>query len=541
MFDHINILSTSVLIFLPLLLAGIILLPCFPDNKVTIRRFAKTGAALLFLYSVLFWVEYDPSMGLMFIEEFKWPIVNKGWISTLGVNYIVGLDGLSLTLCTLTTFIVLLACVASKKNIRYRSKFYYSMVFLLTTGILGVFAAQDLFLFFMFWELELIPMYFLISIWGSGRAKYSAMKFVLYTLVGSIFMLCSILLLYYYYYTQTGVLTFDMQALWAFDTYPLSIQILCFIGFLIGFGVKLPIVPFHTWLPDAHVDAPTPISMILAGILLKLGGYGLLRFNVGFFPEALDLLAPLIAILAVINILYGAMIAVVQTDMKKLVAYSSVSHMGIVLLGIAAMNIVGISGAMMQMIAHGLISAGLFMCVGSIYLRTHTRSLEKLGGLGHQFPVISGFFLLLGLAGLGLPLLVGFAAESLTFYGAFLSSSFKTITIFTYTLPVSIQGLTIVAVFGIILAACYVLLLFKRVLFDQMFSQYRRKLDARFHEVFVLGLLSLCVIFFGCFPNTLTRQFEPTITNLVDAKYKNTNTLTKNISYEFLKSYKVLN
>ncbi|MEW5819284.1 MAG: NuoM family protein [Cyanobacteriota bacterium] len=521
--DQLNILSVSLLIFAPAIFGLILAGPWFPDDEITIRRTAKAFGWIIFIYSLLFLACFDPDKGLQFMEVGKWPGTQYPWIKALGINYIVSIDGLSMPLVLLTTFITLLSLYASKENITKRFKLYYSMVLILTTAVLGVFCAQDLFLFFLFWELELIPMYFLIAIWGSGRAQYSAIKFVLYTLVGSVFILAAILILYFSFYNQTGKLTFDMYYLGQQADYPIKIQLLAFVGFFIGFCVKLPAVPFHTWLPDAHVDAPTPISMILAGILLKMGGYGLLRFNFGFLGEALQIMAPYVALFAVISILYGAMVALSQEDMKKLVAYSSVSHMGIVLLGLAAFNSAGINGAMFQMLAHGVISAGLFMLVGTIYIRAHTRIIDKFGGLFYQMPVLSSFFILIGLAGLGLPLMVGFAAESLTFYGAFTSDSFSKFPFFGYDLPLSIQFFSILGIIGIIVTAAYILWLLERVFFGPMFEKWKPLSDTtltanKYQEVLVLCLLSLSIIFFGCFPKTITRIFEPTITKLVETK-----------------------
>lgn len=526
MLEQLHILSLSLLIFAPAIFGLIIALPWFSNDEVVIRRTAKAFAWIIFIYSLLFLVSFDAGIGLQYIEEWKWPGTQYPWIQALGVNYIVAIDGLSLPLVLLTSFITLLAIYASKENITKRFKLYYSMVFILTTAILGVFCAQDLFLFFMFWELELIPMYFLIAIWGTGRAQYSAIKFVLYTLVGSVFILAAILVVYLCYYQQTGVLTFDMQLLGQHSAYPINIQLIAFVGFFIGFCVKLPAVPFHTWLPDAHVDAPTPISMILAGVLLKMGGYGLLRFNVAFLPEALSILAPYVALFAVISILYGAMVALSQEDMKKLVAYSSVSHMGIVLLGIAAMNSAGLNGAMFQMLAHGVISAGLFMLVGTVYLRTHTRIIDKLGGLFYRIPVIASFFLLIGLAGLGLPLLVGFAAESLVFYGAFTSRSFSVFPLLGQNLPFSIQFFTILSILGIIITAAYILWLLERVFFGPMFEKWKPLVDTelsatKYQEVLVLGLLSLTIIVFGFYPKGITYIFEPTITKIITSRASN--------------------
>jgi NADH-quinone oxidoreductase subunit M len=529
-----HILSVSALIFLPTILALIIGSPWFPNDSKIIRRTAQWFGWLFLIYTLLFLVAFDPNSGLQFVDEWRWPVSNLEWISPLGINYIVGLDGLSLPLVILTAFINLMALHASKDHIIKRHKLYYSMVLILTTAIIGVFCAQDLFLFFLFWELELIPMYFLIAIWGTGRAQYSAIKFVLYTLTGSVFMLAAILLIYVVHFNHTGNLTFDMQVLGQYAAYPLMIQVLAFTGFLIGFSVKLPVVPLHTWLPDAHVDAPTPISMILAGVLLKMGAYGLIRFNVGFLPEALKIFAPILALLAVINILYAGMVALSQTDMKKLVAYSSVSHMGIVLLGIAALNSPGLNGAMFQMLAHGFISAGLFMLVGTIYIRTHTRNMEKLGGLAHQLPVLSGYFILIALAGLGLPLLVAFAAETLVFYGAFISTSFNTFPLFGLQLPLSIQFFAILGILGIIITAIYMLVLIEKVLFGPMFEKWKELSDtsmsyAKYQEIVVLSLLSLAIIAFGIYPRLITYTFEPTLTDMIQAKTKMVTAIPNNL------------
>ena len=393
------------------------------------------------------------------------------------------------------------------------------MIFILETAILGVFAAKDLFLFFLFWEIELIPMYFLISIWGTGRKEYSAMKFILYTFAGSIFMLASILAIVYYHYTQTGILTFDLGVYTALKdySYPLIFSLLAFGGFFAAFAVKIPIVPFHTWLPDAHVDAPTPVSMLLAGILLKMGGYGLIRMNLQILPQAVKILAPLLVILGVINIIYAACIALVQSDLKKLVAYSSVSHMGIVLVGLGALNAAGISGAVFQMIAHGIISAGLFMIVGIIYLRTHTREIPMLGGLGQNAPSIMYFSLMIVLASLGLPLLIGFAAETLAFYGAFTSYAVDGLSLFGWYIPVSMQVLTGISILGIILTAAYLLWMFQKVFYGNILPKWNKFHDATMHEVVILVSLILVIVVFGIYPKGLSNIFVPTVNNIVNA------------------------
>ena len=511
-------MSLILLVLLPIIGAIIIFGPWFPQNEVKIRRFAKGWAGLIFIYSLFFIAFFNPSQaGFQFVDIFKSP-TGKAWIEPLGINFSLGVDGISITLIILTTFLVLISLIASKYSITKRHKLYYSMIFILETAILGVFTAKDLFLFFLFWEIELIPMYFLISIWGTGRKEYSAMKFILYTFAGSIFMLASILAIVYYHYLHTGILTFDLGIYTSIKeySYPLIFSLLTFWGFFIAFAVKIPIVPFHTWLPDAHVDAPTPVSMLLAGILLKMGGYGLIRMNLQILPQAIKVVAPILVILGVVNIIYTACIALVQSDLKKLIAYSSVSHMGIVLVGLGALNAAGISGAVFQMVAHGIISAGLFMIVGVIYLRTHTREIPMLGGLGQNSPRIMYFSLMIILASLGLPLLIGFAAETLTFYGAFTSYAFDGFSLLGWYFPVSIRVLTAIGILGIILTAAYLLWMFQKVFYGNLLPKWKNFHDATPHEVVILLSLILVIVVFGFYPKGLSNIFVPTVNNIVN-------------------------
>jgi NADH-quinone oxidoreductase subunit M len=503
-----SFLSLTILVLSPLIAALIVACPLFLKDESKIRKFSIGYGLTLFLYSIAFLFSFDPNKnGLQFVETLKFP-AGTNWIQQLGISFSLGVDGISIVLVILTTFLVLLALIISKDSIVKKYKFYYSMIFILTSAVLGVFTSKDLFLFFLFWELELIPMYFLIAIWGSGRKEYSATKFVLYTFAGSIFMLASILAVYFFNHQNTGIYTFDISALIAHSySYPSIIGSLIFIGFFIGFAVKLPVVPFHTWLPDAHVDAPTPVSMLLAGILLKMGGYGLIRMNLQMLPEAMHILAPVLVILGVINIIYAAIITFAQEDLKKLVAYSSVSHMGIVLLGIGALNAAGVTGAVFQMFAHGVISAGLFLMVGVVYLRTKTRNILELSGLGQVVPKIFYFSMLITLAGLGLPLLIGFAAEALTFIGAFTS--------YIYIHALSVQHLTIIAVFGIILTASYLLWMLKRVFFGAVSENLKEISDLNFRETLVFASLSIVIISFGLYPACITNIFVPVINAMI--------------------------
>lgn len=498
----------SLIIFLPVVFALVISL--LPDDKKILHTFATGAAGFLFLQSIFTWLITSKSN--IYFTEFK------TWIPNLGIHYIVAADNLSWVLVLLTTFLVLMAVIASYSSITHRLKLYYSMVFILTTAILGVFLARDLFLFFLFWELELIPMYLLISVWGGPRREYAAMKFVLYTLFGSVFMLAAILGLYFWMTTQIpDKTTFDFAILSQAVAIglPVGAQILIFLGFFISFAIKLPMVPFHTWLPDAHVEAPTPISMLLAGILLKMGAYGMLRFCFGWFPDAAVVLTPYLVLIGFINIVYTAGVALVQADLKKLIAYSSVSHMGFVLLGLGALNAIGFNGAVFQMISHGLISAGLFMMVGTLYTRTHTRMIAEMGGFGKNLPTIFFFGLIISLASLGLPLLAGFPAETLVFYGAFLSSAFKTIPWFGGSeLNLSIQALTMLSAIGVVLGAAYLLWMLQRVFMGPIFPKWADLKDATPSEVVVFSCLSLLIITFGLVPNWVSEQYNSEIVTL---------------------------
>ena len=500
--DVINYLSIIVLIFSPLIAAALLFSPFFKHNEVRIRRFSKGFASLHFLYTLLFLVFFNPlKEGISYYKEITF--FGSDWIQPLGLKMAFGLDGLSLLMVILTSFVFLLALIASKSNIRAKHKFYYSMIFLLQTAVLGVFCARDMFLFFMFWELELVPMYFLIGQWGDKKAKASAMKFVVYTFLGSLFMLLGILLLHFYNFATYGNLTGDFSQI-AISTpeFPMFMQIVISILLLIGFAVKMPVVPLHTWLPDAHVDAPTPVSMILAAILLKMGAFGIIRFNMQLLPEAFKLIAPVLVVFALVNIIYTALVAYSQTDLKKIVAYSSISNMGVVLLGLCTLNLIGFSGAVFQMLAHGVISAGLFMLVGVIYIRTKTRKVIELGGLGAVMPRLAGFGLILSMAGVGLPLLIGFVGEFLVFLGAFNSG-------------LDIKICTVLAISVLVLSAAYMLRLLHKTFFANIFERWQNIKDITNHEFVVLFSLSLVIVFFGMFPMAIIDIVQPVLTNIL--------------------------
>jgi len=475
----------SVILFLPAVGAIAVALLRSPSQP-RVRGVALVVSLVSFLLSVYLFVVFDRSsaaIGAMQFEE------NINWLPAIGSSYHLGVDGISIVMTVLTTLIGVLAVLVSWK-VNLRAKEYFIWVLILETSLIGVFTSVDMILFFIFWELELLPMYFLISIWGTGRKEYSAMKYVIFTVAGSAAMLAGILALYF----TTG--TMDMSAI-AFSDASQWKEVIPFTAIffllLLPFVIKLPVFPLHTWLPDAHTDAPTAVSVILAGVLLKMGGYGLIRFNVGFFPDIARQYAPFFAALAVINVLYGAACTLRQTDLKKLIAYSSVSHMGLVLLGIFALTSVGLTGATLQMFSHGVVTGLLFACVGLIYDKTHNRNLTTLGGLARRMPVIAVIFSIAGLASLGLPGTSGFAAEFLIFIGSFTSDAFPTARL-----------MTLLSAFGIVLTAGYIMWLLQRTFYGPVQEKYEHVPDADRVEMVCVFSFIAAILLVGIYPALLT-------------------------------------
>jgi len=428
------------------------------------------------------------------------------WISD--IKFSLGVDGLSFSMVLLTAILMPCAIIASKPiALKQKPRLYYSLIIFLCLSVLAVFMAKDIFLFFLAWELELVPMYFLIAIWGSKNRNYASMKFLIYTFAAGACLLVGLFTLLAF----SGFSSFDIVELAGITrTFSLPIQALLFV--LIGtcFLVKLPSVPFHTWLPDAHVEAPTPVSMLLAGILLKMGCYGLLRFSLDFFPEVLQVFAPALAILGTVNIIFGAYSALIQTDFKKIIAYSSISHMGFILLGLSGLNTAGYSGAVFQMFSHGLISAALFMLVGMIYERTHTRELDNFGGLAKVMPRTFFIFKLAAMANLGLPGLSGFVGESLVFYGSFTSAYVGA--------GLNIIKLSaVIASVSLILTAAYMLWTNQRVFYGETKQINLSLQDARKSELLVLGVLLALAIIYGVYPNFVNDIYEPQLNSLVNS------------------------
>ncbi|MFH1002682.1 MAG: NADH-quinone oxidoreductase subunit M [Chloroflexota bacterium] len=478
-----NLLSW--IVFLPAL--GAVLVAFVPGlSRRGIRLIAAAASLLSFLLSLVLFAAFDRSRMAIGVIQFEEKL---SWIPQINAHYHLGVDGLSLPLVILMTFLGFLVMLISWK-IELRPREYFAWLLLLETSILGVFTSLDLLLFFLFWEIEVVPMYFLISIWGTGRREYSAIKYVIYTLFGSAFMLAGILSLYF----TTGSL--DMVAITrgGLGMVPSVMPATAiFVLLLIGFAVKLPVFPLHTWLPDAHTDAPTAVSVVLAGALLKMGGYGMIRICVANFPDPAKSLAPVLLTLAVINILYGAAVTLRQTDLKRLIAYSSVSHMGYVLLGIFALGQVSLVGATMQMFSHGVITGLLFAMAGLTMHNVHERDLRKLGGLARQVPIITVVFSVAGLASLGLPLTSGFAAEFLVFIGSFSSG----------VVP-GVQVFTILAVLGVVVTAGYILWMLQRVFYGPVLEQYNGVADADILERVYMFAFVAVIMLVGIYPAVLT-------------------------------------
>lgn len=483
----------SALILLPLFGAALIgFLPIVMNGKIS-RGMALVFSAIAFLWTIVLAIQFNPGQVTQQFAEFI------PWVDVLGLNYNLGIDGLSMPLLLLNGLLTCIAIYSSDEALQ-RPRFYYSLLLLLNAGVTGAFLAQDLLLFFLFYELELIPLYLLIAIWGGQRRGYAATKFLIYTALSGILILASFLGLVWLSHAPS----FALSSLNA-TALPLGTQILLLAGLLVGFGIKIPLVPFHTWLPDAHVEASTPISVLLAGVLLKLGTYGLLRFGMNLLPEAWSYLAPWLATWAVVSVLYGASCAIAQKDMKKMVAYSSIAHMGYVLLAAAAATPLSVLGTVMQMISHGLISALLFLLVGVVYKKAGSRDLDVLKGLFNPergMPVIGSLMLLGVMASAGIPGMVGFISEFIIFRGSF------------PVFPVQ----TLLSMIGTGLTAVYFLLLLDRAFFGRLSVQVMNLPRVYWSDRLPSVVLAILIVILGIQPAWLVRWTEPTITAMVNAQ-----------------------
>lgn len=477
----------SVVMFLPLAAALILIFFVSREKDNLVRWIANITAFIDMIISLIMIPYFDSNtLAMQFVERHQ-------WIPQLGVEYFVGVDGISLLLLLLTTVLGFISILSSWSAITTRVKEYYIFMLILQTGMIGVFVALDFVLFYIFWEVMLVPMYFLIGVWGGPRKLYAAIKFFLYTFLGSVLMLIGILTLYFYNQSVTGVSTFNILELMKVGL-PRDLQFWVFLAFFIGFAIKVPMFPFHTWLPDAHVEAPTAGSVILAGVLLKMGTYGFVRFALPFFPDATIQLLPWMLGLSIIGIIYGALVAMMQPDMKKLIAYSSVSHLGLCMLGIFVLNEPGINGAVMQMINHGISTGALFLIVGLIYERRHTRMIKDLNGLSTPMPVYAAIFAIITMSSIGLPGLNGFIGEFLVLQGTWLNQQWWWLTFFAAT--------------GMVLGAAYMLWLYQRVMFGKAEGENAEVRDLNWREKWTLIPLVVLAFWIGIYPAPVLRMIE---------------------------------
>jgi NADH-quinone oxidoreductase subunit M len=488
---HLPILS--ILVFFPLL--GVVLLAVLDRKNHKLLKQVTLGLSLLeFLFSLPLWFRFDSQTAAMqFVER-------HNWLPQYGVSYYLGVDGFSLLLIMLTTFLTPICVLATWEDIQHRVKEFMICLLALMSGMIGVFVALDLFLFYVFWEVMLIPMYLLIGVWGNpARRVYAAIKFFLFTMFGSLLMLVAILVLYFYSGKTTGVYTFDLLKLYGLSV-PFRMQFWMFLAFGLAFAIKVPMFPFHTWLPDAHTEAPTVGSVILAAVLLKMGTYGFLRFNMPLFPQAAHYFVPLFSILAIIGIIYGALVSMMQKDLKRLIAFSSVSHLGFVMLGLFTFTMPGVQGGIIQMINHGLSTGALFLIVGMIYERRHTRMIADFGGLSTPMPIYAAIFMIVALSSIGLPGLNGFVGEFLILLGAFKVNKMYAILSAT----------------GVIFAACYMLWMFQRVMFGQVTNEKNRDLqDLSGREIAIFVPLLLFIVWIGVYPNTFLSKTKASTENFL--------------------------
>jgi len=479
----------SLLIFFPVL-GAVILIFINKENAGVLRGVALLFSLIEFIISLPLFFVFDSKTAMMQFVEDYW------WIQSYGISYKLGIDGISLLLVMLTTFLTVLCILCSWKAITFRIKEFMISFLFLETGMIGALVALDLILFYVFWEVMLIPMYLLIGIWGDPKRRiYAAIKFFLFTMAGSVLMLVAILALYFINQKTTGIATFDVLKLYKLGI-PVGTQYWLFGAFALAFAIKVPMFPFHTWLPDAHTEAPTAGSVILAGVLLKMGTYGFIRFAIPLFPNAAHDLTPLVSVLAIIGIIYGALVSMMQPDLKRLVAFSSVSHLGYVMLGMFALNMQGVQGSIYQMLNHGISTGSLFLIVGMIYERRHTRMIAEFGGLSKVMPVYAIFFMIVTLSSIGLPGTNGFVGEFLILLGAFQSNI--------------VYG--VLAATGVILGAAYMLWMFQRVMFGKITNPKNEKLqDLSAREITILVPMVIMIFLMGIYPKLFFSKMDVTV------------------------------
>jgi NADH-quinone oxidoreductase subunit M len=487
--------------FFPLI--GVLLIILWPkgeQHNSAVKWIANIVALIGFLISIPLITQFNEPQYIA--DTGMRYVVKADWIPSIGVQFYFGIDGISLLLILLTTLLGSIAILSSWTSITERIREYYSYFLLLQVGMLGVFMALDFFLFYVFWEVMLVPMYFIIGVWGGPRKLYAAIKFFLYTLVGSVLLLLGILALYFYHHSVTGIWTFDVLAFQQLSL-PLNLQTWIFLAFFVGFAIKVPMFPFHTWLPDAHVEAPTAGSVILAGILLKMGTYGFVRFSLPILPDATRQFLPWLLALSVVGIIYGALVAMMQKDMKKLVAYSSVSHLGFCMLGVFVATPIALQGGILQMINHGISTGALFLIVGIIYERRHTRMIADYSGLSHVMPVYATVFLIMTLSSIGMPVLNGFIGEFMILQGVFGDPTYRLWAVFGAT--------------GIVLGAAYMLWLYQRVMFGKVEQAENLKLpDLNWRELATFVPLIILAFWIGIYPKTFLQYLDAPVQQIVE-------------------------
>lgn len=502
-----NFLSLIWLIFLPVLAAGIIMLPVFPNHQVKIRRFSKWFAGLHFIYSILFLLFFDSSMfGMSFEKELTF--FGMSWLKSLGISAKFAVDGIAILMIVLSSFAVLVTFFMSKLHIRAKHKLYYAMVFLLESAFLGIFCAKDMFLFFVFWELALIPIYFLVSQWGNSEARGAALKFTLVSFCANMFLFFGMLILYYYNFAVSNVLTANIESLNMDEKiYPLWFQIMVFVNFLIGFIVRIPFVPFHNWYPDIQSKACAPVNILLSAILLNTGIYGLIRFNMQIFPEIFKLFAPVLMLWGVANILYGGALSLLQFDIKNMVGYANITAMGFVMTGLASLNPIGFNGAIFMATACAIVYSALFVVISCIQFRTKTTCITALGGLGQVMPKCMYFALIICFCAIGIPFLMMFTPKLMVLSGVMLSNLEQ---------QLMVKLTAVICLGAVMLSAGYILYFFYKVFCSVLLDQWKTVKDLSPQETGVLSALCLVIIYFGINPMSIVQIYQSVSSIILD-------------------------
>lgn len=502
-----SFLSLIWLIFAPIIAAIVIMFPRFPNHQVLVRRFAKWFATFHFVYALLFLAFFDTSLfGMSYEKELTF--FGMSWLKSLGISAKFAVDGIALLLVVLTTFIVLITLFMSKIHIRSKHKLYYSMVFLLESAILGIFCAKDMFLFFVFWELSLIPIYFLISQWGNSEARRAAIKFTITSFVANMFLFFGMLILYYYNFAVSNVLTANIESLNMDEKiYPVWFQVTVFVNFLIGFLIRVPFVPFHSWYPDIQSKAAAPVNILLSGLLLNTGIYGLIRFNMQVFPEIFKLFAPILMVWGIVNIIYSGALSIVQTGIKKMVSYANISAMGFVMAGLACLNPTGFNGAVFMAISCAVVYSAFFVIISSVQFRTKTTCITALGGLGQVMPKCMYLALLICFSAIGLPFLMMFTPKLMVLTGAMLSN-------LEQQLMVKVAAL--IGLAAIVVSAGYIMYFFYKVFCSVLLDQWKKIKDLSPQETGVLSALCLIIIYFGVYPMSIIQIYQSVSSIILD-------------------------